>query len=74
MQFTKQATEFYSDLFCIDDLNLLQSRCYENGYEDDCDDYYDDDGGENYCPDCGCVMTGENYGGNGFCSKCAPNH
>ncbi len=74
LQFTKQATEFYSDLFCIDDLSLLQSRCYEDDYEDDYDDYYDDDEGENYCPDCGCVMTDENYGGNGFCSKCAPNH
>ncbi len=34
----------------------------------------DDDNFENYCPDCGCGMTFENDGGNGFCIKCAPEH
>ena len=29
---------------------------------------------ENYCPDCGCGLTWENDGGNGFCNECAPNH
>lgn len=28
----------------------------------------------NPCPDCGCEMTFENEGGNGFCINCAPNH
>ena len=28
----------------------------------------------NPCPDCGCEMTLENEGVNGFCIKCAPNH
>jgi|LSQX01.3.fsa_nt_gb hypothetical protein len=28
----------------------------------------------NFCPDCGCEITFENDGGNGFCTKCAPNH
>lgn len=26
------------------------------------------------CPDCGCKITIQNDGGNGFCIKCAPNH
>lgn len=34
----------------------------------------DEDSFENYCPDCGCGMTFENDGGNGFCIKCAPEH
>lgn len=29
---------------------------------------------ENYCPDCGCGMTFENDGGNGFCTNCASEH
>lgn len=29
---------------------------------------------ENNCPNCGCGLTWENDGGNGFCDKCAPNH
>lgn len=37
-------------------------------WEDDQDEF------ENYCPDCGCGMTLENDGGNGFCTKCAPEH
>lgn len=28
----------------------------------------------NPCPDCGCEMTFETEGGNGFCVDCAPNH
>lgn len=38
--------------------------------------YWEDDEGkfENYCPDCGCGMTYENDGGNGFCINCAPEH
>lgn len=28
----------------------------------------------NPCPDCGCEMTFDNDGGNGFCINCAPNH
>ncbi len=34
----------------------------------------DEESFENYCPDCGCGMTFENDGGNGFCIKCAPEH
>lgn len=26
------------------------------------------------CPDCGCEITIQNDGGNGFCTNCAPNH
>lgn len=28
----------------------------------------------NHCPDCGCEITFETEGGNGFCVNCAPNH
>ena len=37
---------------------------------------YDDEPFANYnvCPDCGAEISKENDGGNGFCSKCAPNH
>ncbi len=34
----------------------------------------DEDEFENHCPDCGCGMTFENDGGNGFCSNCASEH
>ncbi len=26
------------------------------------------------CPDCGCNITTQNDGGNGFCINCASNH
>lgn len=39
------------------------------GYWEDGEDSF-----ENYCSDCGCGMTLENDGGNGFCIKCAPEH
>jgi hypothetical protein len=26
------------------------------------------------CPECGCPMNDDNYGGNGYCAECAPNH
>lgn len=34
----------------------------------------DEDDFENHCPDCGCGMTFDNDGGNGFCTNCAPEH
>lgn len=34
----------------------------------------DEDNFENHCPDCGCGITWENDGGDGFCRKCAPEH
>lgn len=37
-------------------------------WQDDKDEF------ENHCPDCGCGITFENDGGNGFCTKCAPEH
>ena len=40
-----------------------------NSYWEDAGDNYG-----NYCPDCGCGMTFENDGGNGFCIKYAPEH
>lgn len=40
---------------------------YSN-WEDEQDEF------ENYCPDCGCGITFENDGGNGFCINCASDH
>ena len=42
---------------------------------DDPNRYWDDsESVNNPCPDCGCEMTFETEGGNGFCVNCAPNH
>lgn len=42
---------------------------------DDPNRYWDDNESvNNPCPDCGCEMTFETEGGNGFCVNCAPNH
>lgn len=37
-------------------------------------DWDDNEIVNNPCPDCGCEMTFETEGGNGFCVNCAPNH
>lgn len=43
-----------------------------------CYQHWDDEpkkpGKLGFCPDCGEPMSMENDGGNGFCTKCAPNH
>lgn len=73
--FDKMATEFYSNLCDIGEIELHKIVCKEIEYEDKDDGYYDDqDYPTNSCPDCGEPMTDENYGGNGFCIHCAYKH
>lgn len=67
-----------------DNNNVLDIIDYSFGdLEHDCEDIeccesvdYDDElfAQYNVCPECGEEISGENDGGNGFCSKCAPNH
>ena len=45
---------------------------YVSAYQQNEDDY--DPDAYNTCPDCNAPISYKNDGGNGFCSKCAPNH
>lgn len=61
----------------ISDIELNQSTLKEGSRvrTDDPNRYWDDnESANNPCPDCGCEMTFETEGGNGFCVNCAPNH
>jgi len=70
--------------FDIEDVNVDISEIELDQYTlkegsrmrtDDPNRYWDDDEPVyNPCPDCGCEITFENDGGNGFCLNCAPNH
>lgn len=70
--------------FDIDSLDVNISDIELNQYTlkegrrvriDDPNRYWDDNESvNNPCPDCGCEMTFETEGGNGFCVNCAPNH
>lgn len=60
----------------IPDIELNQYTLKEGSRirTDDPGRYWDDEPVNNTCPDCGCEMTFETEGGNGFCINCAPNH
>ncbi len=70
--------------FDIDNLEVNISEIELNQYTlmegsrvrtDDPNRYWDaNESVNNPCPDCGCEMTFETEGGNGFCVNCAPNH
>lgn len=69
----KQEVEFndYIDIpsmFELDEDELIETEDLSEP------EYIDEPEGYSICPDCGCNITLENDGGNGFCTKCAPNH
>jgi len=61
----------------ISDIELNQYTLMEGSRvrTDDPNRYWNDNESvNNPCPDCGCEMTFDTEGGNGFCVNCAPNH
>ena len=69
----KQEVEFndYIDMpsmFELDEDELIETEDLSEP------EFVDEPEGYSVCPDCGCSITIENDGGNGFCTKCAPNH
>lgn len=74
IKINKNVTEFYTNLYGNNDIEIYNSECKETSYDDGYRYEYEEEILENHCPDCGCIMTEENYGGNGFCSDCASRH
>lgn len=69
--------DIYSLDVNISDIDLNQYTLKEGSRVrvDNPNRYWDDnESANNPCPDCGCEMTFETEGGNGFCVNCAPNH
>lgn len=69
----KQEVEFndYIDMPSMFELNEDELIETEDLSEPE---FVDETEGYSICPDCGCSIAIENDGGNGFCTKCAPNH
>lgn len=73
VEVTRDVETYYDFLDTTDyeSANLLSGNLIETSYQD-LD--YEIENAFTTCPDCGCPINYDNDGGNGFCTKCAPNH